>query len=88
MMTNDTQPLRQCRERVFALLVENDPDPKIYPISPPPEGFVVVCVWDHEDGQAVGTLEEFEKLASSYPDTLRCLYLTVPVAVAEDALRG
>ena len=85
-MTNGTR--RQCRERLLAHLVDNDPDPKIYPISPPPDGFQVVCVWEHEGQPVVATLQEFQDVASSYQCPVRCLYFTVPSAVADDALTG
>lgn len=83
---NGTQ--QPCRERLLARLLESDPQPKMYPIHPPPEGYELVCVWEVGPNDfLVGSLSEFEECASSYQTSPKCLYLTVPVAVAEEALR-
>ena len=83
---------RPCRERLLATLLENDRDPKIYPISPPPDGYAVVCVWTEGEDCIVGALDEFEseaaQEATGYQSRSRCLYFTVPRAVAETALSG
>lgn len=85
-MTSQTS--RQCRERMLAKLLEEDRNPKIYPILPTPENKVIVCVWQIDDDLFIGDHAEFSALAPGYHEEHRVVYFTVTRELSERLLSG
>lgn len=85
-------PWRPCSERMLTELLRHDPHPKVYPTPLMRPDLQLVCVVrDLERSPVVGSYADYghltaEKLASGYPNQLRCLFFIVPDEVYKQVI--